>query len=381
MKRNIILILSLILLTACNNQTSEENYKPQENAQIEEQPEEQIEEIPESQTTSLIFGGDNLIHGAVYRNAKTSDGYDFTYIYENLQTVFSQADIAMINQETVINDTFAPATYPMFSTPIQMADTLKYLGIDIITVANNHVFDVGAKGIEDSLDYFSQNTDILTVGAYRNQQEFDEIRTIEVNDTIFSFIGATELTNGLSIKNSDVILLKTSDEQILLDRITKAEEISDVVIVNVHWGNEYQVNPNDMQENLALKMTDAGADIIVGHHPHVLQKMEEVVTESGNKALVAYSLGNLVSAQDKLPRMIGGLLDIEITKHYDADQPYIEITNKELIPVITHFVSGFNKIKAYTLEQYTDEIAKTHALYQNNFGIEYIKEHVAKSME
>lgn len=345
--------------------------------------EEVIEEpkIPEPEVTTLMFGGDNLIHSMIYKNALQSDGtYDFTSVYENISEYFIEADIAMINQETVINNAYAPSTYPQFSTPLEMEQALVGIGIDIITVANNHVFDKGATGIENSLEYFRDNSPIQVVGAYLDEEDYSNIRTIEENDTVFSFIGATESTNGLYIKNSDVVLQWSTDEEGLLARIEQAREISDVVVVNVHWGNEYVIEPTAIQKSLAVKMIDAGADIIIGHHPHVLQRAQTIVTEAGNEGFVAYSLGNLMSTQDAKPRVIGGLMDIEVTKYYDKDEPYVEITKTELIPIITHYTYGRKNIQAIPLSSYTDEMAKTHALYDGNFSLKYINEHIEKSM-
>ncbi|MFI3226466.1 MAG: CapA family protein [Clostridia bacterium] len=339
--------------------------------------------IPEDQVTTLVFGGDNLIHSAVYRNAKTDDGYDFTPLYENIAPYFRDADIAMINEETVINDLYAPATYPRFSTPIQMADNLIDMGIDIITVANNHVFDVNADGLQNSLEYFRDNTDILTVGAYLNQEEYDDIRLIEENGTTFSFVAATELTNGLSISSSsELVLMLTGNEEEFLSRIAKADEISDVVIVNVHWGYEYHNSPNDMQIDLAQKMTDAGADIIIGHHPHVIQPIEYVTTDAGNTSLVVYSLGNLISAQSEIPRMIGGLVEIEVTTSYSDEITYqASVSNCEFIPIVTHYTSGYNNLVSYPLSMYTDEILATHGLRTSSFTIEYINNYVSNIID
>lgn len=385
-----LLILSLCLLVGCNSQntqtdtTTSDPVITQTEETVEDIPEieeEVVPIIPEDTVTTLVFGGDNLIHSMVYKNALTDDGsYDFTAIYEHISPYFSQADIGMINQETVVNDLYAPSTYPRFSTPIEMADNLmNNMGIDIITVANNHVFDVNADGLQNSLEHFRDSTDILTIGAYLNQEEFDDIRTITENDITFSFVGATELTNGLTISSSSELrLMLTGDEEKLLARIAKADEISDIVVVNVHWGYEYTNTPNTMQTELAVKLTDAGADIIIGHHPHVIQPIEYIETESGNTSLVAYSLGNLMSTQDEIPRIIGGLVEIQVTASYlDETNFETSISGCEFIPIITHYTSGRANLTSYPLSMYTDELASTHQLSVSSFGIDYINNYIA----
>lgn len=345
-----------------------------------------VKKQSKSPTTARLIGvGDNLIHDGIYNQAKKRAGgvgYDFKYAYEEIEDVIKLADIASINQETVIASIYEPSSYPMFNSPTQLGDHMVNIGFDVFNQANNHSIDKGEKGIISTLDFYKTKPDIKVTGVYRNKEDYDKIRTITKNDITFSFIGMTELTNGLSLpKDSDVILMRTTDEAKIKNRIENAKKISDVVVVNVHWGVEYTHSPNEMQKDLANKMINWGADIIFGHHPHVIQPIEYIQRQDGSKGVVCYSLGNFISAQEYGPRMVGGMLDINVEKNFDEEKT--KITNVRFIPVITHFNSGWTNLKIYTFDKYTKELANSHGVkkFTPEFSYEYIQNLINKVID
>lgn len=346
--------------------------------------EEPEDAVPEPATVRLMGVGDDLIHDGLYNQANKraggGDNYDFAYAYENVKEVLSLADISSINQETMLASIFPPSSYPMFNSPTQLGDALIDLGFDVINHANNHSIDKGEAGIISTLNYWQGNPPIKVTGAYRNRKDYEEVKMVERNGIKFGFVGMTELTNGLSLPaDTEVILMRTADEDEIKAQIERAKAVCDVVVVNVHWGVEYTHQPNEMQKDLAKKMIDWGADIILGHHPHVIQPVEYIERTDGTRGVVAYSLGNFISLQSEGPRMIGGLLDVVVKKDFETDETTID--SARFVPIITHYDKGYANGRNYTLEDYTEELALSHGVRAATpeFSIEYIND-IVKSV-
>lgn len=343
------------------------------------------EEIPQPSTVRIMGAGDDLIHEGIYQQAKKRAGgvgYDFAFAYENIADLVAIPDIMSINQETVLATEMEPSSYPMFNSPTQLGDHLIELGFDVFNQANNHTLDKGEKGLLSTLSYWKTKPQAIVTGVYEDQADYENIRLLTKNDITFSFIGMTEWTNGLSLpRDSDVILMRTQDEDEIKNRIEKAKEISDVVVVNVHWGVEYTHTPNEGQKSLAKKMVEWGADIIFGHHPHVIQPMEYIERMDGTKGIVCYSLGNFISAQEKGARMIGGIMDITVEKNHETEK--IDIIEARFIPVVTHYGAGYSNIQVYPFAKYTDEMAKTHGVKARTpeFSYEYIENTVEQVID
>lgn len=175
----------------------------------ESSEEESSEPVPEPTSVRLIGFGDDLIHVSIFKQAKaraTDGGYDFSYAYEPIKDVIQLADIASINQETVMAKDKAPSGYPLFNTPQELAGCLADLGFDVANLANNHVMDQGESGLKSTLDLWDSIPSVLTTGAYQNEEDFEDIRTLERNGITFSFLGMTELTNGLSLPSDTELL-------------------------------------------------------------------------------------------------------------------------------------------------------------------------------
>lgn len=313
--------------TAGEEQAAVEAYRGTpsvENHPEEIDPSSEPEEEPwEPQSAHLLSAGDNLIHSSLYEQAaaRSEDGgYDFTYLYENVAPYLSSADITTINQETVIVPSNSPSTYPLFNSPPELASYVTDLcGVDVLNLANNHCLDQGTDGLGECLSFWGENyPDVLTTGVYQNEADYQTTRLKEVDGITFAFLGMTELTNGLSLASGSEIIIDQALDDAGLARlqaeIERADEASDIVIMNVHWGDEYSFTPTDRQRYLAQQMAEWGVDIIIGHHPHVLQPVETIETSDGRTALVAYSLGNFASAQADAYCLVGGILDYTVER-------------------------------------------------------------------
>src|SRR5690554_4409338 len=304
--------------SASNANTSLEGFELLEREQKTKSTLVEAEEIfinrEEVFTATIAAVDDILIHESLNKDAYRDGVYDFKPMFENVKPYLQQADIAFANQETMLGGVeLGLSGYPRFNSPLEVGDALVDAGIDVVSIANNHTLDVGEQAILNAIDYYDSTGTVYT-GAYKSFEDQETIRTIERNNIVFSFLAYTYGTNGIPVPTGKEYLVNLIEEERMVEEIKKAKEISDVVVLSLHFGNEYELFPNARQKELAEMFTDAGANIILGHHPHVLQPMERVITENGNEAFVAYSLGNFISGQVGIEREIGGILQLEIIK-------------------------------------------------------------------
>ena len=371
----IILIFALwvFFLFSCSTTQRPVYKEPTEIEQptVVEEPKETIK------TASFIAAGDNLIHDTIYKQARarTTDGsYDFAPLYEHVLPLVKDKDFAFINQETLLaSPPFEPSTYPQFCTPTVLGDYLIESGFNMFSVSNNHMLDKGEEGLKASIDYWAQKTDIAVTGAFRDEEDLQNIRTIERNGIRLSLIAVTSSTNGLFLPyKSPLKIIKTEDEELIKTQIQQARQISDFVVVSMHWGIEYATKNSENQTIIAQKLADWGADLIIGTHPHVLQPVEELVAADGRKVLVAYSIGNFVSAQNEGPRIIGAVLTLNLEKNIEEGKTVYK--NPWLVPIITHYGAGFSDLKIYPLADYEPDMARTHGVrkYTEGFDFNYI---------
>lgn len=323
---------------------------------------------------SFVAVGDNLIHDTVYNQAaaRTSDGYDFSYDYEKVADLIEAPDVAILNQETIISTEHNVSSYPQFNSPVEVGEEMLDIGFDVFNIATNHSVDCGEKGLISAINFWKEKN-AITTGAYLNSEDFANIPMNEVNGVKIAYLGFTESTNGLNLpEDSEVVLMLASDENILQQRIMKAKETADVVIVNAHWGNEYTHEPTDAQRTLAEKLASWGADVIIGTHPHVIQPVEYIINNDGRKTLVAYSLGNFISAQNRGPRMLGGMLNFEVVKNNTSGE--ITLENVKFSGVVTHYGYNYSNIRIYHLSDYTEELASKHGVISktSDFSLQYL---------
>lgn len=403
-KFKIFFILIAIFLTGCNNSNETSNIEKNNISQITSTIEESlnlvdtnieessiIEEstIIESSSTieeilppepiinkvELVAVGDNLIHSMVIKSGKQEDGtYDYNYMYENIKEHIEDADIKVINQETMlIKDPNKYSGYPTFGSPIEIGEAILNSGFNVITCATNHSFDKKEEGIMDTIEFFDNKENITLLGIHNNEEDSNEISIVEYNDISFAMLNYTYGLNGFQMPNGKEYLVDTfmndNEKQIMLLQINKASTMADFTIVFMHWGIEYTIEETQNQRDLALEIANAGADIIIGTHPHVVEPLKEITTEDGRIVPVYYSLGNFVSNQDRLDTMIGGMAKVTFIK--ENDNCYIE--NTELIPLVTNIQNGQKFFNVYTLEEYNEELINTHKLKSKGLTLEYIK--------
>jgi poly-gamma-glutamate capsule biosynthesis protein CapA/YwtB (metallophosphatase superfamily) len=299
-------------------------------------------------SATLTAVGDILIHGLVYNAAKTKNGYDFTPMFSKVKPYLESADLTIANQETMIGgQEMGLSTYPRFNSPYELASALQDSGVDIVSIANNHSIDRGEQAILNATAFYNK-IGLPYTGAYHSEEDSQTIRTIKRNGITFSFLAYTYGTNGIPVPKGKPYLVNLLDLSKISNEIKLAKQLSDVVVVSLHFGNEYQRMPSDEQKQIAKDVVNFGADIILGHHPHVLQPMEWIETENGNKGFVAYSLGNFLSSQKSIYREIGGILTLTVHKEVSNGETRITVDQPTFLST---YVSRAHRYKVVPLEE------------------------------
>lgn len=291
---------------------------------------------PPNPVVTLAAVGDVMMHeGQIlsgYDSAKQL--YDYSYFFEDIKPEIESADISMVNLETTLAGKERKFTgYPMFNSPDELADALKQTGFDIVVTSNNHSLDRGEQGVIRTLEVL-RDRGLSTVGTYDMPELRNTVLVKEVNGMKLSFLAYTYGTNGIPIPQGKPYLVNLIDKEVILNDIAEARKLSDGVIVYLHFGQEYQLNPSAEQKNLAEILLNNGADVVIGSHPHVLQPGEwvEVKEADGSiaKKYAAYSLGNFISAQ-RFPHTEEGMI-LKITLEKDLAKNKIITKHIEEIP-------------------------------------------------
>lgn len=358
----ILAIIPLILLTGCST-------KQQENLT---QPEEIIETpVIEDYKVSLFAVGDTLIHDAVYYDAETNeigpDGYpiyDFKPMFTEIAPLAQQHDLAFYNQETIIGGkNLGLSNYPRFNSPDEIGLNMLDIGFNIVNLATNHVMDKDLEGLRYSTKFWEtqeKEKNIYTTGSYTTQEKRDNIKIAEKNGITYAVLAYTYGTNGLPVPEGYEYMVnvwtvygdenyEAYKEQVKKD-IQSVRDKVDVLIVSMHWGNEYVYEPSWYQEDAAKFLSEQGVDIIIGTHPHVIEPVEYV----GN-TLVIYSLGNFVSAQEDEDTRVGMMVSLDINKHVEGDTKTITINNIKADLTWTYH-QGYRKFKVIPFYNLNDDL-------------------------
>lgn len=270
--------------------------------------------------------GDILLHKRVYNKAKQSDGsYNFDEMFRNVEHLFDKEHLIIVNQESIIaGEEFGLSDFPNFNSPIEIGYKLKELNVDIASIANNHILDHGEKGILKSIENWEE-IGLPYVGAYKSEKDQNTLRIFNKNGLRVCFLSYTKGLGGKKPPKGKEYLVNqygvtkyngykgVAGLRRLIAEIKK-QDLADVFIVSIHFGKEYQMEPTAYQKETVSSIADAGADVIIGHHPHVVQPFEYVTDSKGREVFVAYSLGNFFSGQKGLYRQIGGYLSVDIEK-------------------------------------------------------------------
>ncbi|MBE6139130.1 MAG: CapA family protein [Firmicutes bacterium] len=330
----IVLGVSSVILLKNQNEKNVEKSKETEN----ETTNKVVEEEPKEKRMSLIAVGDILIHESVYKDAynKETDSYDFHYMFTDIEPIIKQYDLKFCNQESAIGGkTLGISGYPSFNSPDEIGDELVNLGFNLISLANNHTLDRGEDAALYSNSYW-KSKGVITAGSYSSMEERNQVNVYEQNGIKYAFLAYTVSSNAKVRK--DYLLNIYSADKAKSD-IDAIKDQVDVIIVSMHWGREDTNTPTESQKQIAEYLSSLGVNIVIGHHPHVVQPVEYV-----NDTLVIYSLGNFISNQLslRLNNGIGLMYGIDIV----VDDTGVRFENeyKELVLAYAEKSTNFKVI-------------------------------------
>ncbi len=357
---------------------------------------------------SIINAGDIMFHMAQVRGALNEETgeYDFWPTYQYVAPYVQAADLAVVNFETTLDDTDYSG-YPGFNSPVSSLRAIKDAGFDVLLYANNHCFDRGARGVKRTLSHFREYG-FQYVGATDDPDGApDKTLIVDVNgirvgminysDSVTDMIGSQYTLNDNPVSSSDWRMLNIyvtgRESEFLYSRVE--EDVrrlraanADIIIAYMHWGLEYQLEPNSSQKKCAQKLCDLGVDCIIGGHPHVVQPMDVLTSTDGTRQTVCfYSLGNYVSNQNRKTLKSydvreyteNGLMVKLFVRKYDNG--VTEVSRLEYIPTWVHRYQKAGDKYAHDIIPLPvpDSEAEAFGLTKSSFGITDSKESFSRT--
>lgn len=343
-------VIAAFLMASCNIQPQKINQ--QINTQrTESQAAVPIKPKPEITEAKLIAVGDIMMHSTQTRSGydAKSQTYNFDSFFTPVKEILSKGDWVIGNLETPLagEDAGGYTGYPLFNAPAQLVDAAKKAGFNILTTANNHALDRGETGAIRTIANLSDRQ-IASTGTAGSAAEGDRPLISTKNNISLAILAYTYGTNGIPIPKGKDYLVSLIDEKKIVKDIAKARKKgADVVAISLHFGEEYQRQPNTQQKQLVKNLLQAGADIILGSHPHVVQpyKIFNFPGKNGKirKAVAIYSMGNFISGQTKDYTDLGVIFQVNIRKK--NPEKTTEITGIKTIPTWVHSYSQNNQVK------------------------------------
>jgi poly-gamma-glutamate synthesis protein (capsule biosynthesis protein) len=347
--------------------------EPEVNNPLKNDPEE-----ARSSYITIIAAGDNLIHDIIYNRARVTGEagrFDFTPNYAPIQAIVQKADIAFVNQETVMGGSqIGYSGYPTFNTPQDAGVGLINAGFTVVNHASNHAMDKGERAVTGTMDFWEARG-IPYLGIFRSEEKRNtERQIIEKNGIKTGFLSYTYGLNGFSLPRDKPWLVGVIDKEVMAREISRLRPHCDFLVVSMHWGNEFQHTASAVQKELALFLAEQSVDLIIGHHPHVTQPVEMIPRPDGGNLFVYYSLGDLLShtQSDWTPDTItGALAYIRVKKTQTGDTTLCTVETAGVIPTVCHYdTNRRNPFVVYPLWDYSDELASKH--FKPRMTMEYL---------
>lgn len=313
---------------------------------------------------SLLFAGDAMQHQSQLYAAKTADGYDYSDCFKEIEKQVKQVDIAIVNFETTLPGK-RYSGYPLFGSPDEFAVALKEAGFDIFLTANNHSLDKGKKGLERTISVLD-SLNIKHLGTYINPEKRDLYYPMMLikNGIRIALLNYTYGLNGLEIQQPNVVNL--IDQQQILEDIRIARYMKpDIIIANMHWGDEYWLKQNKEQEMLAGFLINNGVRLVIGSHPHVVQPIDIRKKNGKIQNVIVYSLGNFISAMRKPDTDGGMMVRIDLSKD-ESGNISIENCDYSLVWVRKSLENGKTRFKLIPVEKYRHKQSE-HLLEESEY--------------
>ena len=291
-----------------------------------------------SDEVKMIAVGDIMLSREVER--KMINNGDFKYPFLKTAEKTKTGDIIFGNLETsIINGRAIQNNEMVFRTDLRAVEGLVFAGFNVLSLANNHIMNFGRDGLESTIKILDENN-ISHIGAGMSEEEIYKPVIKDIKGTKFAFLGFTYNFDQRKSSNGEIYGMANMSIAKMEENVKKTKSKNDIVIVSMHAGTEYKISSSSFQENFAQRAIDAGADLIIGHHPHVVQNVQKY-----KQGYIIYSLGNFVFDQMwSNETRLGAIAEITFqnkkiksiefipVKIYDYSQPAIlEGTEAEMI--------------------------------------------------
>lgn len=310
------------------------------------------EAAPDELTVLMV--GDILVHTGVWQSGVRSDGTrNYDHVFAQVASDVAAADLALVGQETILGgEALGFSGYPAFNSPQEFGDAEVAAGFDVALCGSNHALDKGMAGIEAELAFWrSAHPDMLVTGIADSQEAFDAVPIIERAGHRIAVLNYTYGTNGIPLPQPWAVRL-LDEARIAADAEAARDAGAEAIVACPHWGIEYAAAPSDDQRRWAQVLSDAGADVIIGGHPHVVQPFEVIESSEGRAVPVFWSVGNFISTQTRKDSMVGAMAQASLR----FDGGGCEVASCTVTPVITHRAAG-TAFTTYRLADYTEELA------------------------
>ncbi|MFC5604154.1 CapA family protein [Sporosarcina koreensis] len=320
MKRFVLLYMACSCLLSGCIRNEEKVIHPEDFAILQCNPPEMI---VNEKSTAITIGmiGDILLHYPLY----TYDTYDIPF--RSVKNQLTGIDFLLANQESLPGGAeYGLSGYPRFNSPKHIIRDLKANGVDLLSIANNHTMDLSEGGLLKAIHHMKEYG-MPYIGAYESAEDREEKRIFDVKGIQIGVLGYTYSLNGLGIPKGKGYLVSLIDRDKMETEIREMKKVADIIVVSIHWGNEYALQPSEYQRELADWLAAQKVDIVFGHHPHVLQPYTEI-----GETKIFYSLGNFYSAQQFDSTNMGGIAEVEISKVQFAGRSFTYVGDSSFYP-------------------------------------------------
>ena len=327
----------------------------------------------------LVMAGDVLLHTRLaYWSEDGKGGYDFNPIFKLIKPIIKKADLAIVNQETILGGKeLGVSGYPTFNGPYELGDAIANAGFDVVLQSNNHSLDRGEQGIYNCLNFWKKYPKIKTVGINTSEAQKKKLCIYKKNGIKVAILNYTYGTNGIPLPKDMPYAVNYLVKDEVINDIKRAEKEADFTIVCPHWGTEYYRGITDYQKAWSKIFVENGVDLVLGCHPHVIEPIRYVTEKkSGHKMLVYYSLGNFVNSTMSDGRVgdryVGGLAKVKLKR---GAKGKVRIAKYGVKAIVMHNGGTRFGSSVYPLSKYTEELAKKNVMktQDNMFSLNFCK--------
>lgn len=314
------------------------------------QTETQQPSPPRQETVTLIAAGDCLMHNTQIWSGQQGDHYNFDSFFASVKPYLEEGDLATVCFEAPMAGPQNGYTgYPLFNSPDEAADAFKKAGFDIVVTAHNHCLDRGIDGLRRTLDVL-HGRGLDTLGTYASSEESRRFLIKEVRGVKIGYLAYTYGTNGIPVPAQKTYSVNYIYPDRIIQDINALRPQTDILVLVLHWGVEYTAKPTMEQKILAQRFMEAGADVILGSHPHVIQTMEMKQVKGKNR-FVIYAMGNFIGDQNGMERNSGIILRMNFRKDFAANDTRLESVS--YTPTYSHSYKqdGREKFRVIPIEE------------------------------